>query len=449
MTLQSFLVLLPAMISGGLLVHLIWSDRAVKSVFFKIFLGIGLGLGLNSLLYFLYLLIFNHPSGFFGVQILVLLALVAVTIFRERQHHCGKLAFNLPNRMQMMILVPTGAMLILALATYVTVSLRKPQGAWDSWMIYNRAARFIFRGGTHWADAFSPEMAWYFHTDYPPLVALNVASGWDALGQETIRIPMVVGGAFLFGCAGLLFAVLYDQKTLGQASLALMALFATSTYIEMGSKQIADIPLSFFILAAQALLFLYSTRAKRELLILAGLAAGLAAWTKNEGFQFFFISLVVIVFVYRRSLKSIFPWYALGFAFPLVLVVYFKMIAPPSDLFLDIPTQINQIFNPSRHLEILQAFGYNLKTLSNWIFLAVYLLIFWVDLSKESVPPFLAGLLIVLLQLAGYYSIFLITPHQLDWHLSALYRLLLQISPLIIFLYFSVVRPPETIFQNR
>jgi len=450
MTIRSLFVLLPSIISGGLLVHLIWPVKGVKTILFKVCLGIGIGLGLNSLLYFLYLLIFNRQTGFWGLQILVLIALVSITIFRERPYHFSPGVFNPPDRLQMIILASAGIMAILALAISITVSLRKPQGAWDSWMIYNRAARFIYRGGDHWVDAFSPEMYWFFHADYPPLVALNVASGWDAIGQETVRVPMALGGAFLFGSAGLLFAGVNAYRTLGQASLAMIVLFGTSAYIEMGSKQVADIPLSFFILAIGVLLFLYSIHSQRELLVLAGLAAGLAAWTKNEGIQFFFVSLVVVIFVYRNSLKFILPWYVLGFAFPIALVIYFKiMIAPPSDLIVDFASQINQVFDPNRHIELLQEFVSNLKALGNWALLAVYLLIFGVAMNKGSVSPFLACLSIIVLQLAGYYSIFLISPHPLSWHLSALYRLLLQVSPLIIFLYFSVVRSPETIFHNK
>ena len=156
------------------------------------------------------------------------------------------------------------------------------------------------------------------------------------------------------------------------------------------------------------------------------------------------------MFVYRHRLKLILPWYILGFAFPIALVIYFKtIIAPPNDLIVDFANRINQVFDPNRHIVLLQEFGTNLMALSNWTLLAVYLVLFGIDIKKEFMHPFLACLAMVVLQLIGYYSIFLISPHPLSWHLSALYRLLLQVSPLIIFLYFSVVRAPETIFHNN
>ncbi|MBN1451051.1 MAG: hypothetical protein JW963_08565 [Anaerolineales bacterium] len=350
--------------------------------------------------------------------------------------------------MHIFILLVTGIMVVLAAIIYATVSLRKPQGAWDSWMIYNRAARFIHRSGTQWTDAFSPDLYWYFHADYPPMLSLNIAAGWDTLGEETVRVPMVIGGAFLFGSTGLMFAGMNAYKTLGQASLAMIVLFGISDYIDQGSKQVADVPLSFFILATGILIFLYALRPQRELLILAGLSAGLAAWTKNEGIVFMLVSLFALGVAYWNKLKQVFPWYLLGLVIPLSMLIYFKIVlAPPGDLFTDFASQVAQISDANRHRELLNQMGIDLMSLLNWKLLLVYGLVLGVEKPGKNLPAYLAILIAILLQLAGYYSIFIVSPHFLAWHISALYRLLLQIGPLIVFFYFCVVRPPETAFQ--
>ena len=448
MTIRSLFILLPAVLSGGILIHLIWPDKGFKSILFKLFLGLGIGLGLNSLLYFIYLLVSKRQVGFIVFQILGLVILVSILLFREKTYRVSLRGLNLPERTHIFTLLVTGIMLVLASIIYATVSLGKPQGAWDSWMIYNRAARFIHRGGTQWTDAFSPDLYWYFHADYPPMLSLNIASGWDTLGQETVRVPMVVGGAFLFGSAGLMFAGMNAYKTLGQASLAMIVLFGISDYIDQGSKQVADIPLSFFILATGILIFLYAFKAQRELLILAGLSAGLAAWTKNEGIVFMLISLVALGVAYWNKLKQVFPWYLLGLAIPLSMLIYFKVVlAPPGDLFTDIPSQVAQISDANRHRELLNQMGIDLMSLLDWKLLLVYALVLGVEKPGKTYPAYLAILIAILLQLAGYYSIFIISPHLLAWHISALYRLLLQIGPLIVFFYFCVVRPPEIAIQ--
>lgn len=445
---QSLLVLLPSIISGGILTHLIWPERELKSILVKLFLGIGIGLGINSLLFFIYLLVFNRSSGFFVLQIFLAILLVALLILTERRFRFRPGTFKLPGRTQTIFLSLAGIAVILAVTVSATVSLRKPQGAWDSWMIYNRTARFFYRGGEHWRDAFSPQLYWFFHADYPPMIALEVASGWSAIGQETVRVPMLVSASFLFGCAGLLFTGLNAHKTISQASLAILVLFGIPGFIEIGSKQVADIPLSFFILGTGVLFVLYTTRTHKGLLVLAGLSAGLAAWTKNEGIVFVLASVIGLGIAYRKDLKRLLPWYALGLALPIAVLIYFKTtLAPSGDIFVDLASQFRQISDVTRHVEILKRFGLDLMTLFNWVLLVVYAFVLGFENMRNTYPPFLAFLIAILLQLAGYYTIFLISPHPLLWHLSALSRLLLPVGPLIVLLYFNMVRPPETFFK--
>ena len=450
MTIRSLFILLPIVLSGGILVHLIWLDKEFKSILLKMFLGIGVGLGLNSFLYFIYLSLSRRQVGFIVFQILGLIILISILVFKEKSYRISLRGLKFPGPIPIVALLVTGGMVILAGLTYASMSLAKPQGAWDSWMIYNRAARFFHRGGTHWTDAFSPDLYWYFHADYPPMLSLNIASGWDTLGEETVRMPMLIGGAFLFGSAGLMFAGVNAYKSLGQASLAIVMLLGISAYIEQGSRQVDDVPLSFFILATGILIFLYVLKSQRELLILAGLSAGLAAWTKNEGIIFMLISLVALGVAYWKELKQVFPWYLFGLAIPLSILIYFKVfLAPPGDLFTDIPSQLAQVSDLDRHRELLHQMGLDLMSLLNWKLLLVYALILGVEKPGKSLPAYLAVLIAILLQLVGYYSIFIISPHALAWHISALYRLLLQIGPLIVFFYFCVVRPPETIFLHK
>jgi hypothetical protein len=346
-------------------------------------------------------------------------------------------------------LIATIAFLLLTAIIYFNVSVRKPHGAWDSWAIYNRTARMIYRSQSAWTDAFSPELYWYFHADYPPLLALNIASGWEAVGEETVRVPMAVSGAFLFGSLGLTFAGMHELKSMGQAALAVVVLVGTSAYAEMGAKQVADVPLAFFLLATGALLLAYAARGDRGLLVLAGLASGLAAWTKNEGIPFTVASLIAVPIAFRGRFRETAPWFALGLALPAAALIYFKLaIAPPGDLFVYPLAQLGGVIEPDRHLEILRQFSIDLGTLNAVLPLAVYALFMGVEGPGKSSSAFWAGLLMLAAQLVAYYGIFLISPHDLTWHLASLYRLLLQVQPLLLFLYFYLVRTPETALQE-
>ena len=74
-------------------------------------------------------------------------------------------------------------------------------------------------------------------------------------------------------------------RSRSQGLLAGLVLIGLVSFLQRGTLQYADVPLAFFILSAVLLLVLYdaSERPQRGLLVLSGLAAGLAAWTKNEG----------------------------------------------------------------------------------------------------------------------------------------------------------------------
>ena len=82
--LSSIGVFLPGMISGALIVHLIWDEGEIAALLFKLFLGIGIGLGLTSLAYFLYLLFFAGQNFFIYIQIGILLVVLLIFITRGR-----------------------------------------------------------------------------------------------------------------------------------------------------------------------------------------------------------------------------------------------------------------------------------------------------------------------------------------------------------------------------
>ena len=184
-------------------------------------------------------------------------------------------------------------------------------------MIYNRAARFIFRDPANWQATLSPDLYWGFHADYPLLVSTNVTWAWASLGAENIRVPLVQSGLFLFACIGLLFTALAQVKGIGQAGLAAIILMSISGFVRSGSGQTADVPLMFYMLASISSLYLWSVGAcshnsdgkpshpkssrSKGLLLISGFMAGLAGWTKNEGLLFIAVSIVILFFVFAQD----------------------------------------------------------------------------------------------------------------------------------------------------
>ena len=137
-------------------------------------------------------------------------------------------------------------------------------------------------------------------------------------------------------------------------------------YLVRGASLYADVPLSFFILATLLLLALYDAgdRPSPGLLILAGLTAALAAWTKNEGAMFLAIVLVVrTLLTWRRAggraaLRQAGALLA-GTAPVVAVVVLFKIsIAAENDLVAGQSwnTLLPRLADPSRIAFILKSF---------------------------------------------------------------------------------------------
>jgi hypothetical protein len=458
MTLLSISVFLPSILAGLLIVHLLWPERGWKVTWVKIFLGIGLGLGQASLLDFIYMLLFSNENGFLFVQLALFAGLLIVVIFRERKN----LRLTFPrvqlSRWQIILLAGLLIVIILSALSAVNVWAREPHGAWDAWMMYNRAARFIYRDQPGWLGSFSHQMDPIFHADYPLQLGMDIAWAWQAVGQETQRTPIVLSGLFMLACAGLLGASLNLTKSLGQASISLILLLGSSLIGNEGAAQRADLPLAYFFLGTIVLIYLYATSKKPGLLILAGFMAGIAAWTKNEGSLFALVTLpALFIAFFRQNPWRVLGWYALGLAFPLIIVLYFKeFLAPPSDVLGNgITRSIQQALDLSRHITILKSFGADFLSFGGWgigilPILLIYALIFKLALSSELRPAYLAIGLILIMQTIGYYGIYLITPYDLQWHIDfSLGRLVFQLYVPFLFLFFTMVTDVEKAFAVK
>src|SRR5262249_50153521 len=145
----------------------------------------------------------------------------------------------------------TASFAIAAIAALYHAALRfiaHPHGeGWDAFAIWNLHARFLFRGGAHWRDGFNPMTAGP-HPAYPLLLPAAIAHVWSYPGQDDPFVPGIVGLIFSFSTLALLVSSLASLRGLNAAMLGGLALVSTPFFIEQGTSQYADVPLSFFIL---------------------------------------------------------------------------------------------------------------------------------------------------------------------------------------------------------
>jgi hypothetical protein len=143
----------------------------------------------------------------------------------------------------------------------------------------------------------------------------------------------------------------------------------------------------------------------------------------------------------------------------LLLVAAFKIaFAPPNDLLstLAVDRTLGRLTDPERYylatreyLRHLASFGNNGLASAPWP-LAAYLLALGLSHNQSDQAWARAGATVMLLLLAGNFIVFVSMADELARLLnSSLERLLLQIWPSVLFLFFLAVRTPEEVGVHR
>lgn len=459
-------LLLPLAISF-LFLSAIWPGRSESAadLLLKGSLAVGLGLGASSAGYFVWLVLFGPSGALFVAEAAVLAALVALTLIRARRRGRadGASFRERPatrfSKLERLLSAGFIAVLVSSVAYFLALTGTYPYGRWDALTIWNLRARFLYRGGEYWRDAFSDALGGFAQTDYPLLVSGAIARAWQFVGSDTTVVPVAVAMLFTFAIAGLLVAAVSMFRSRGQGLLAGVALLGTEALVWQGSTQYADVPLAFFILAALVCITL-AGRARGggpRFLFLAGLLAGLAAWTKNEGLLF--VSALAVAYVLavvltggRRDAARRCGVLLLGLAPMLVLVAGFKMGFASSNGLVaafEPSTAAAYIRDPVRWGLVLGSFADRFIRIGDWLIslpvaLAIYLVAVGVRVDGEHRVGIVTAALAVAAVLGGYFIVLLSTPHNLAWHLeTALHRLIMHVWPSILFVYFMIVRTPE------
>ncbi|MFH1080895.1 MAG: hypothetical protein V1766_11685 [Pseudomonadota bacterium] len=471
-----FLSILIPLLAGLMLSWLFFPLRRLNAATGLLYLSLalGVGFGILSCLYFMAMLpthagVLVYLDAALAVVLIALAAPLCQKSFLRRQ---GILQpeENTPLRYRLIFPALFAGTLISSVVSIALAFLKEPHGKWDAWVIWNLHARFILRGGERWQDFLSSGLDWT-HPDYPLLVPLSVVRMWKYTGSESLYGPIVLSVLFTLAVTGLLVFSLAMLRSRSQGYLAGLVLMGSPYFLDMGAYQFADIPIAFFFLATLVVFFLHDLFSGRHdySLMLAGLTAALAAWTKNEGILFLLcVPPVRFVWIirsigWRRALRQA-GWFVAGALPVLMVLAVFKLhLAPSSDIFAGQGLQpvFERLMDWPRYGQIFSAYVRTALTFTQGIvniregfrfnpgaagivLLGLYLSLMGIRTKREDRSALLTAASVLILMLAGYFGIYLITPHDLRWHLlTSLNRLFIQLWPGAIFLCFMVARTPE------
>jgi hypothetical protein len=436
-----------------------WTDLVLK-----LCLGAGMGIGISSGVYFVFLVAIG-PSKAYIVAELLLLVAAGAACWARRDGFVFDNQQAMPRGWFWLLLVAFAGALAMAVPAFVDTSSSNPYGGWDAWALWNLRAKFLAQPDASWNNAFSPLLnqlagGGATHPDYPLLISGFIARCWNLTGTPgDVAAPIATGALFALATVGLAVSALVVLRSWTAGMTGGLVLLGTSAFLLEAPWQYADVPLGFYYLAF-FVTFLLSDAEARERpssLILAGLAMGLAAWTKNEGLMFVLLAAVGCAVYVLRSRKPA-PFRTLaplaaGMAAPLALALWFKFfLAPPTGTYahLALAAAVRQLVQPSRYLEIAKSVWNESVALGNGgiahpaISIAVLAGCLGMARDRRRRPAVITAFSILAVVAAAYFFVYVITPLDLTWHLgTSLGRLYVQLWPSFVFLALAALRTAE------
>lgn len=456
------------LVVGLVLVRLAWQPKpGIHAFLLQFTIAAGLALGISSCTFFLWLAggCTVVGSQFPLAEAVGFLSSIAICLMFKgpRRAITSNLSFALTalsspdaadsDKIRKALSMGFFLVITCAVAAMILVLINKPHGSGDAYAIWNLRARFLFRGHEQWTSGFSSLIAWS-HPDYPLLLPSSIARFWTYIGLETPRTPQLIAAFFTLGTIVLLFSSVAVLRSVIHGLVCALFLVSNGLFIKLGASQYADIPIGFFILTTIVLLALKDTEegGHSGLLCIAGVAAGFAAWTKNEGLLF-----LVAIFTARfatllmtrgpRVAMRELAFLLIGVLPVLGVLVYFKLhYAPPNYLFGSEGFQpfMQKLSDPGRYVLIAKSFGNEILRWGNGLtpIFVLYLIVTGVNFHQRYSTTVFAGSATLILMAIGYFFVYVLTPCDLKWHLgTSLERLLMQLWPTFLFVVFMTVRP--------
>jgi len=391
--------------------------------------GSAAGMGLTSCLFFLCRLAApSTPRLAMGFEI----AAMAWLVFQIWKHQQSAA----PHARSMAVLLP-GLMGALAVAFLVgTIAVTgtwdsNPQGGWDAWSIWNLRARFL-------AEGTLPQRAWSSlltssHPEYPLLLSSFVARSWAFAGSASDTGPIITSYLFFLALLATLtggFAIYRGRST---GLLIGLALLGAPALMHEVAGQYADIPVACYMACATIFVLL-------ERPLLAGLFAGLAAWTKDEGALFLVAFFVLLALTRREQLR----YAAIGVMPGAAVTALFKLaLAPAGPLYAKQTAAefVHRLIDPARFWQVLTAFAHEFSASGMRLYhpiLPIIVLAAGLGFDRKRRKDALFAVALLVIMTAGYVGTLLITPLDLKWQLdTAVSRLVVQLWPALLIAAFA------------
>ena len=334
---------------------------------------------------------------------------------------------------------------------FQAASSANPAGEWDAMSIWNLRAHYLTSGADLWRRAVSMDLGGHMtgaaHPGYPLFLSGFLAMQWTTGGFDEAAS---IWTSFLFAAGNLVLlgASIASRKSTALGLLAWLVLLASEVFASQAAAQYSDLLQGLAFLSALVLLEAAADHVEPRISAAAGLAIGLAGWIKNEGLPFALAALCVAAWRFRGP-KLI--WVGIG-AVPgfLATAVLKLFVAHGTEAIFPhtMGEAMDKIAGAGRWWQAALGFGKAVYDAGN-LWTHPVLLAALLALALRFVPRaewrarwWLA--IPICVTAAAEYGLYLITTADLNWHIStSVSRLVAQLWPSLIWLFFLTLRAPE------
>lgn len=298
-----------------------------------------------------------------------------------------------------------------------------PQGNWDAWSIWNLRARFLAAPGMA-ARAWSEQLG-ETHPEYPLLLSGAIARCWLAGSNTGAGVPMAIGYLMFLAMVSAVAGAVAILRGATSGLLAGAVVVGTPALLAEVPAQYADVPLAAYLACALVLMLLHRP-------LWAGLLAGLAAWTKDEGVLFCVVMLAAAAIFRRFDL----PRLALGMLPVGLLTIGFKLLVAPRVTGLLGGSLASRLVDANRYSVLLSGLGRDLVALgTGWYHPAIPLAVYsaGTGIARGPASEVWFSTAVAAGTLAGYCGVVIATSAEIQWQVdTAVRRLLVQWWPLAV-----------------
>ena len=407
----------------------------------------------SSIIYFYNLILFESSKiTLIFLEILLISSLFFIFSYRFKYKKIlfKKLLNYKNNKLTKILNLFFYFLFIFVISIFLIKSFRSPHGEIDAALVWNRAARFMFRdGGEFWLNNFLLETN--FHPGHPLYLGATISRVWSYLNLETTLVPIFFHLIHYISTILLLFYSLkFFLKKNINVVISCVFLCSSVLFLQLSVNQYADIPISYFILCSFIFLAIsqVNKQVKLELFFLAGFSIGITSWIKNEGL-IYTLSLLLSILCLDYFKKKIFSKKVLFFligsfiaTIPALLKKFFYP-SPNHYLSLNLKEKIYFITDFDRLTTVLKSIINIFFINGNYLIIFLFIIISIIGINKKAnFEIFKIFLLYFLFSISFFIIIFLQMPYD-DIHgiIQATYgRWQMQLLPACLFSIFLILK---------